>query len=319
VEKVFASLQTCDEYQIITSVLLKKQLKRKPFYRKAKELVRDLGLFMDSQYLTNMRAEFRDFRKWKFGIDETICVKVHESCPCIFQCLEHLKSVICKFGLQIFALVLKAHYPALFLILSGALGTLFCQIVNIQNFLCKIQVQMMLLFPLCFPESKQVLLKSSLEMQQIDESNFNERRFLEFLSFGRSEMLPHEEDLDSDEEDEEAVPAGGAAQIDPKLLEKVQWKDDKKVRSSKPLEKTEISNWISGKKRAKVEAAEEEGEEPIVSNSFFAEFEKAEKKQKKEKQKKRKMPKNISSVPKAAPKKSSVSKSDFMNSLLSKK
>ena len=86
---------------------------QQPFYRKVREFVREVSLLLDCTYLKNMRAEFVDVRKWKMVAGEASYIKLFQGCECMYKCLEHLKTIVYKFGLEIFYLVLKSHYPAL--------------------------------------------------------------------------------------------------------------------------------------------------------------------------------------------------------------
>ena len=344
------ALMPSQELLLIETVLLKRQLYRKGFYRKCREVSRDFRLLLDSTFLENLMNNMKDMEAFKSQAPVGLALYLAQQCHQLGQCFGHLRNVLAKLGQELFVTARYRHFIGTFKIMIPAAGSLLISAIEIQQCCVTMCTSMHYFCETLKCESDERYLTP------VQVPEYSEVGFLNWLSFDHEHLVL--ENLGGIEEDEnDQLKATGEtgegeqesktrnADFNSTLLQELTWKDEtQKIEAPKEVDEEQVQKWLEKKKhepkksKKKRPAAIQEEEDPFfASNSFFADFNVAEKKPKQQKSsssgnksnasKKNAPPppthKNINKNKKpnragnGDPTKAPVSKASFMNMLLS--
>jgi hypothetical protein len=274
------------EMKALRSVLDKRQLARKPFYQKIKELVRDVTQLLErGEFLKSFLGHAASLVKWKHTSPEPLVAEVARMAAVLAGACAYLQDVVCKVCYELIQMLVLRHYQPVTFVAYGSIAVLFCTFRSLQaDFGALVSVlrsyHAVAGFSCAMPELPAVPAPAPLSSTRADE------QFLDLCSFGRPYMLNHNlgggEDNDDDVADEVAVRAAIAQST---------WVDDSPV-APPPLQtastaEQQMEEWLRAKESqppapagqaARRKQKRQEEAEVVPSNSFFSEFEQQAKK-----------------------------------------
>ncbi len=280
------------EMLVVKSVLLKRQLARKPFFQKTKELVRDVRLLLEDGLLFKaFLSHAAELVRWKHTAPESLLAQVAFTAATLIDSFAHLENVIRKVSLELIYVLRHRHYASLCISSYASIAIMFSVfrgiVLNLRSLVSVLQLYHNLVgFKCALPEL------SFPAPEPISASQLNEENFLDFCSFGKLHLLKHNlggGEENNEEEDEIKLKSEEAAIS--AALSQAKWIDleeEKKTSNSNSVDEKQIEEWLSGKgggnnetnkklSQSEKRKLKREAEEKIPSNSFFSEIEEREK------------------------------------------
>ena len=105
-----AGVMGSTEMQMLRSMLDKRQLRRKPFYQKIKELVRDVTQLLErGEFLKSFLAHSATLAKWKHTSPDVLVAEVARMAAVLSGAFAHLQDVVCKVRFGSFPLAFSSR------------------------------------------------------------------------------------------------------------------------------------------------------------------------------------------------------------------
>ncbi len=316
------------EVKALRSMLDKRQLRRKPFFQKIKELLRDVTQLLErGEFLKSFLGLAASLAKWKHTSPEALVAEVARMAAVLSGAFAHLQDVVCKVCFELVQMLVLRHYQSLTFVAYGSIAVLFATFrglqINLHSLVSVLRHYHALVgFTCVMPPLGPPPAALSPTM-----SARSEEQFLDFCSFGRLYMLNHNlgGGVDNDDEDEVEGAEVRAA------IAQATWVDTAPTRSPPVapreeasamslVDEKQVEEWMKAKEQPPAGQAARRKQkrlaeaEAIPSNSFFSEFEERDRQAKKQLvEKKKKQTNNNNS--KKNPDKTVPSKQNFLDML----